>query len=64
MSFQDDFQSRINKMYGDRAREFTTSDYNLLNNITRLYGSAMSAKGLNLLDPIYSNLFYYMLLSG
>lgn len=59
MSFQDDFQSRINKMYGDRAREFTTSDYNLLNNITRLYGSAMSAKGLNLLDPIYSNLFYY-----
>lgn len=59
MSVDTDFQTQINNIYGESARKFTTSDYNFLHTVTKLYGNAMSAKGLNLLDPIYTNLFHY-----
>lgn len=40
-------------------KHFTENDFNLLHYITSLYGNALSAKGINLIDPIYANMFYY-----
>ena len=40
-------------------KEWSASDYNMLHHIRALYGDTMSAKGLNLLDPIFTNIFHY-----
>lgn len=40
-------------------KEWSDSDYNMLHHIRALYGDTMSAKGLNLLDPIFTNIFHY-----
>jgi hypothetical protein len=56
---QSDFQKHVKNMYGTHATEYTSSDLNFLNQVMRLYGNTMSAKGINLIDPIYANMFYY-----
>lgn len=38
---------------------FSESDLSLLRHMNKLYGNAMSAKGLNLLDPVEANMFHY-----
>ena len=55
-NFQTEF-NKINK--NSNARTFTTNDMNFLKEMNKLYGNAMSAKGLNLIDPIAANFFHY-----
>jgi len=54
------FQTEFNKINKNtNARTFSTNDMNFLKGLNRLYGNAMSAKGLNLIDPIAANFFHY-----
>ena len=54
------FQTEFNKINKNtNARTFSTNDMNFLKELNRLYGNAMSAKGLNLIDPIAANFFHY-----
>lgn len=55
-NFQTEF-NKINK--NSNARNFSTNDMNFLKEMNKLYGNAMSAKGLNLIDPIAANFFHY-----
>lgn len=55
-NFQTEF-NKINK--NSNARTFSTNDINFLKEMNKLYGNAMSAKGLNLIDPIAANFFHY-----
>lgn len=53
------FESRLNKTLQTKGKEISKNEFNLIHYLTSLYGNAMSAKGLNLIDPIYANMFYY-----
>lgn len=55
-NFQTEF-NKINK--NSNSRNFSTNDMNFLKEMNKLYGNAMSAKGLNLIDPIAANFFHY-----
>ena len=54
-----EFESRVNKTFQTKDKRISSNDLNLIHYITSLYGNALSAKGLNLIDPIYANMFYY-----
>lgn len=53
------FTSRLNKTLQTKNKTVSTNEFNLLHYVTSLYGNTLSAKGINLLDPIYTNMFYY-----
>ena len=55
----DTFQKKIDIMYDNTKPEFTNSDFNFLKYASKLYGDALSVKGLNVLDPVYANMFHY-----
>lgn len=53
------YDNRRNKMNQTSGKTTSTNEFNLLHYITSLYGNTLSARGLNLLDPLYTNMFYY-----
>lgn len=53
-----EFESKMNKTL-QTNKKISSNDLNLIHYITSLYGNTLSARGLNLLDPIYANMFYY-----
>lgn len=55
----ENFESHLNNTLLTNDKTVSTNEFNLLHYITSLYGNTLSAKGLNLLDPIYTNMFYY-----
>lgn len=52
------FQQKVNNTYTNPPK-FNQSDINYLSYIRRLYGDVLSSRGVNILDPIYTNMFYY-----
>lgn len=54
-----DFPNRMNDLLQTKNKTISSNEFNLLHYITSLYGNTLSARGLNLLDPIYTNMFYY-----
>lgn len=54
-----DFPNRLNKTLLTNGKTVSENEFNLLHYITSLYGNTLSARGLNLLDPLYANMFYY-----
>ena len=66
MSFDNDydkietqFQRDSNKVFKNNTDNYTDNDKQFLRQMNQLYGNALSAKGLNLMDPIYANMFHY-----
>lgn len=55
---QEDFQTKYNKS-GIGKYNFSSNDKLFLQKLNRLYGNALSVKGINLIDPIEANLFHY-----
>lgn len=53
------FPDRLNQTLQTENKTVSSNEFNLLHYVTSLYGNTLSAKGLNLLDPIYTNMFYY-----
>lgn len=53
------FPDRLNQTLQTKEKTVSSNEFNLLHYITSLYGNTLSARGLNLLDPIYTNMFYY-----
>jgi hypothetical protein len=41
------------------GKDYTENDFNFLEGLNKMYGMAMSAKGLNVLDPIAANMLHY-----
>ena len=53
-----EFESKLNNTL-QTNKKISSNDLNLIHYITSLYGNVLSARGLNLLDPVYANMFYY-----
>jgi len=53
------FNDRLIKMTENKNKRVSSNDLNLIHYITSLYGNTLTAKGINLLDPIYTNMFFY-----
>lgn len=50
----------INEEFKDSSDiDFGESDLNFLKKMNQMYGNVLTAKGLNILDPIEANLFHY-----
>lgn len=54
-----DFQNDSRDIFQNNVSEYTVNDRNFMQNLNQMFGNAMSAKGLNVLDPIYANFFHY-----
>ncbi len=62
MNYKDletDFEKDSNELFKNNIEEYTPNDFNFLQQLNQMFGNAMSAKGLNTLDPLYANFFYY-----
>ena len=53
------FKRDAGQMFENNTDYYSDNDINYLKKMNQMYGYAMSAKGLNVLDPIYSNFFHY-----
>jgi hypothetical protein len=55
------FINKSNKVYKNNVegKDYTVNDFNFLEGLNKMYGMAMSAKGLNVLDPIAANMLHY-----
>lgn len=54
-----DFQNDSRDIFKNNVSDYTVNDRNFMQNLNQMFGNAMSAKGLNVLDPIYANFFHY-----
>lgn len=57
--FKNQFQQDSNKTYKNNVENYTKNDFEFLNELNKMFGNAMSAKGLNVLDPLFANFFHY-----
>ena len=53
------FEEDSNKIFRNNVENYTPNDYDFLKQLNQMFGNAMSAKGLNTLDPLYANFFHY-----
>lgn len=53
------FQKDSNEIFHNNVEQYTINDRNFLHGLNQLFGNALSAKGINVLDPIYANFFHY-----
>lgn len=53
------FEKASNKVFKNNIDDYTDNDYKFLQELNKMYGMAMSAKGLNVLDPIAANMLHY-----
>ena len=52
------FKRDAGQIFENNTEYYSDNDINYLKKMNQMYGCAMSAKGLNVLDPIYSNFFH------
>jgi hypothetical protein len=57
------FERNSDQIFKYNTKNYTESDFKFLRYMNALYGNALSAKGLNLLDPLHANFFHYNKLS-
>ena len=53
------FQQDSRKTFKNNTDTYTKNDFQFLNELNKMFGNAMSAKGLNVLDPLFANFFHY-----
>lgn len=53
------FEKDSNKIFKNNTNDYTDNDKEFLSKLAQLYGNALSAKGLNVVDPVYANMFHY-----
>lgn len=53
------FEKDSNKIFKNNTDSYTDNDKEFLSKLAELYGNTLSAKGLNVVDPIYANMFHY-----
>lgn len=58
-NLMEDFQDDSRDIFKNNVSDYTINDRNFMQNLNQMFGNAMSAKGLNVLDPIYANFFHY-----
>jgi hypothetical protein len=58
-TLESEFEKDSNKIFKQNVKEYTTNDKEFLSKLAELYGNALSAKGLNVVDPVYANMFHY-----
>ena len=51
------FERNSDQIFKYNTKNYTESDFEFLRYMNALYGNALSAKGLNLLDPLHANFF-------
>lgn len=56
---RNDFQEKAIKIFQNNTVDYTPNDVAFMQGMNSMFGTAMSAKGLNVLDPIYANFFHY-----
>ena len=54
-----DFQRKSQKVYKNNTSNYTENDFEFLSQLNQMFGNAMSAKGLNVLDPFFANFAHY-----
>lgn len=58
-NIENEFEKKSNKVFKNNTEKYSKNDKAFLKHINQLFGNAMSAKGLNVLDPLYANFFHY-----
>lgn len=58
-NIENEFEKKSNKIFKNNVYNYSKNDKEFLRHINQLFGNAMSAKGLNVLDPLYANFFHY-----
>ena len=58
-TLESEFEKDSNKIFKQNVKEYTSNDKDFLSKLAELYGNALSAKGLNVVDPVYANMFHY-----
>lgn len=58
-NIENEFEKKSNKIFKNNVDRYSKNDKEFLRHINQLFGNAMSAKGLNVLDPLYANFFHY-----
>ena len=53
------FEKDSNKIFKNNVSRYTDNDKEFLSKLAQLYGNTLSAKGLNVVDPVYANMFHY-----
>lgn len=53
------FEKDATKIFRNNTKKYTQNDYDFLKELNQMFGNALSAKGLNTLDPLYANFFHY-----
>lgn len=59
ITLESDFEKDSNKILKNNVKNYTDNDKEFLSKLAELYGNALSAKGLNVADPVYANMFHY-----
>lgn len=58
-NLESQFEEDSNKYFPNNVESYSQNDKDFLKHLNQLFGNAMSAKGLNTLDPLYANFFHY-----
>lgn len=58
-NLESQFEEDSNKIFKNNVESYSQNDKDFLSALNQMFGNAMSAKGLNTLDPLYANFFHY-----